>query len=80
MLRWPRIKFFRSFKQKRLSFVKKMFLPFEVFWVEMFSFDILLRIYSELQEGPLHIPKDIMLFQYTFSYFIRRQLSITVVV
>ena len=57
-----------------------MFLPFEVFWVEIFSFDILLRIYSELQEGPLHMPKDIMLFQYTFSYFIRRQLSITVVV
>ena len=80
MLRWPRIKFFRSSKQKRLSFVKKMFLPFEVFWVEIFSFDILFRIYSELQEGPLHIPKDIMLFQYTFSYFIRRQLSITVVV
>ena len=80
MLRWPRIKFFRSFKQKRLSFVKKMFLPFEVFWVEIFSFDILLRICSELQEGPLHIPKDIMLFQYTFSYFIRRQLSITIVV
>ena len=68
MLRWPRIEFFRSFKQKRLGSIKKLFMPFEEFWVEIVSFDILLCMSLELQEGPLRIRKDIMLFQYNLKH------------
>ena len=73
MLRWPRIKFFGLFRRKDLSSVKQLFMSPEDFWVKIVSDDIMLRgsskvIFSiiRVQEDPLHIPKDIVLFQYNF--------------
>ena len=62
------------FRWKCLRSVKQLFMSSEEFWVKIVLFDILLRMSSKLvffnnsvQEGPLHIPKDIILFQYNLK-------------
>ena len=77
MFRWSRIESFGLFWLKWLSSVKQLFMLSEQFWVKIVSFDILLRMSLKLvfsiirvQEGPLHTPIDIILFQYNLKNYL----------